>query len=80
MKGAAKIAHHKKLAREVSAEKDRCRREGEVGALRLTRAQFASIHPDYRGSGISAETGKTTRSALVLATGGTTLVPVEIVP
>lgn len=65
----------KELYAEFKSARDAWITGGEVGSLRLSRAAFYSIHPDYR----SKRGDQTHPSCLVLATGGTCLISVELV-
>ena len=65
----------KQLYAEFDAARDAWRAGGEVGSLRLSRAAFYAIHTDYR----SKRGDRTHPSCLVLATGGTCLISVELV-
>ena len=63
------------LYAEFDAAREAWKAGGEVGSLRLSRAAFYIIHTDFR----SKRGDKTHPSCLVLATGGTHLIPVQLV-
>lgn len=68
-------ARRLRLGREESAAKDAYRAGGEVGGVRMSRAAFYNIHPDFR----SKQGDPTHPSCLVLGKRGTCLVSVDLI-